>query len=251
MAHSFLLSFIHSLRSCDVVRRDWKILTAKNALHAGRGVLVGQLVLQKTGRGNEGAIVLEMILDFKILAAVRLVNGLAWVASDGVSCWHWIYKDICIYIHIYSRFVCLGTEWSSANLWPAARAGRSSKVNTAFKQMLSRSSQTKENSKYFPSYMAVNSLHGSMEFIAENIKYVCLYIFIFILIAALAFLVLWKISCVGFVVVCTFALFINLSLSTKRIIWFESVCCIWFYKLLVLLHISYICNIFFVNFYAR
>lgn len=60
-----------------VVGCVWSLLTAENALHAGRGILVGQFVFQKTGRGNEGAIVLEMILDFEILAAARLVNGLA------------------------------------------------------------------------------------------------------------------------------------------------------------------------------
>lgn len=70
-------------------------LTTENTLQTGRRILVGQYVFQKSGRSNEGAIVLEIILNTKILTTTLLVGRLAWVASDGVSC-----IDIEIYLFV-------------------------------------------------------------------------------------------------------------------------------------------------------
>lgn len=69
----------------EVTTLSHRQLTTENTLQTGRGILVNQFALQKSGRGNEGAIVFEMRLHTKILTTIRLVDRLAWVASDGVS----------------------------------------------------------------------------------------------------------------------------------------------------------------------
>lgn len=125
----------HSLKDSMPFMNEWiwnevttlSQLTTENTLHTGCGILDTQFAIQKSGRGNKGAIVFEMRFHAKILTTIRLVDRLACVASDGIS---YIDIEICRFLRIMS-VVCGREQNGTTNLWPAARRVRQTRVNNA------------------------------------------------------------------------------------------------------------------------
>lgn len=103
-------------------------LTTENTLQTGRRILVGQYVFQKSGRGNKGAIVLEIVLNTKILTTTCIVGRLAWVASDGVS---YIDIEIYVFLRLMTDVPQCGRRQSGAttNLWQTAWRARPNRDN--------------------------------------------------------------------------------------------------------------------------
>lgn len=149
----------HSLKDSMPFMNEWirnevttlSQLTTENTLHTGCGILDTQFAIQKSGRGNKGAIVFEMRFHAKILTTIRLVDRLACVASDGIS---YIDIEISRFLRIMS-VVCGREQNGTTNLWPAARRVRQTRVNNAaFVQCFVFFSQYQSKLKHLRCYIS-------------------------------------------------------------------------------------------------
>lgn len=140
-------SWMHIIHLCAMRSPPYHIngkLTTENTLQTGRRILVGQYVFQKSGRSNEGAIVLEIILNTKILTTTLLVGRLAWVASDGVSC---IDIEMYLFLRLMTDVPQCGRRQNGAitNLWQTAWRVRPNKDNSGAFERCFSDYQSKSN----------------------------------------------------------------------------------------------------------